>query len=187
MKNVLKFLVVSIIFFTLNSCTKEASFGEGLNQSSKTEVNGLSSNANAIISSTEANCTWNIRVTGSGYDEETGQIITQGGNSTSVTVNVVKGNGTLIPVMANINISQTNPVQIQNAINFISGGNNGVDSIQISFNGDVGVNVEVSTGNAIRTLSFSPNQRCRNRGFQYICSNVPTQKTIPRKVVGCDI
>jgi hypothetical protein len=192
MKNVFKILVVSIVFFTLNSCTKEASFGEGLNQSSKNDVSGLSTNGSAVVSSPEASCTWNVKVAGFRFDENN-PIITNGGFSTNVTINVVTGDGTRIPVMANISISETNPEQIQNGINFISEGDNGVAYIEVLFNGDVRVTVEVETGNGIRTLSFSPNTRCisprpRPGIIQArTCFNVPTQKTLTRGVVRCDI
>jgi hypothetical protein len=186
MKNVFKILVVSIVFFTLNSCTKEASFGEGLNQSSKNDVSGLNSNGASSIP--QEACIWNIKVKGFRFDEDS-PIFTNGGFSTNVSIVVITGGGIRIPVMANIIISEANQEQVQNGIEFVSGGDE-VAAIEVSFNGDIQVSVEVETGKSNRVLSFSPNIKClRPRpGIleARICFNVPTQKTITRGVAFCD-
>jgi hypothetical protein len=187
MKNVLKILVVSIVFFTLNSCTKEASFGEGLNTNSKNVVSGLNSSGSSVIASSQANCTWNVNVNAIVNSNVLNGIGFSNGNwggQTVVNVNVKLNDGSTIPVMANIVINYNNQSQSQNNISFDG---NSVSGIEIIFNGNLPIQIGILVNpTTTKNIYFTPDLTCYTTNKRRtICYYLSSSLSIEKDVVNC--
>lgn len=163
MKNVFRILVVAVVFFTLNSCTKENS---AFNSESVTD----GSVGSSLL---DVNCLWNVTASGFNVDclirvacierpdgtlDCSQPVPPPPPPSTTVTITKFTSNGTAPVTSFTVTAGQTlGPIPI--SIQAVGG--------KIEFSGRAAVTINVSTPAGTNSVSFVPNfpkpskfQRC---------------------------